>query len=319
MCSDFNKYNMKRILILAAALTLSALGASALSKPDVKYGPWVQNVTETGFTVMWKSSLKNLSYVEIAPDDGTPFEACDRQRFYMVVDGRRIADTFHKVHISGLEPGKSYRYRIYGRAVENDDSAYGTDYGPEYRASAKVDAMIKTLDRKADKCRFFMLCDIHAMDKHYKALTKDVDKSKFDFMLMNGDMVTQITEADTMVRHVFDVVPELTSSIPIVYTRGNHETRGRHAHYLADFCPTPTGKPYFIFRQGPVAFLILDGGEDKPDSAPEYSGSVEFDAYRAAAVSALNEYNADPTDANWEKVEAAFVGGWAVQYKAVNG
>ena len=41
-------------------------------------------------------------------------------------------------------------------------------------------------------------------------------------------------------------------------------------------------------------------------------------AYRDAAVSALNEYNADPTDANWEKVEAAFVGGWAVQYKAAN-
>ena len=43
------------------------------------------------------------------------------------------------------------------------------------------------------------------------------------------------------------------------------------------------------------------------------------DAYRAAAVSALNEYNADPSDANWEKVEAAFVAGWATQYKAVNG
>ena len=43
------------------------------------------------------------------------------------------------------------------------------------------------------------------------------------------------------------------------------------------------------------------------------------DAYRGAAVSALNEYNADPTDANWEKVEAAFIAGWATQYKAVNG
>ena len=43
------------------------------------------------------------------------------------------------------------------------------------------------------------------------------------------------------------------------------------------------------------------------------------DAYRAAAVSALNAYNADPTDANWETVVAAFVGGWAVQYQAANG
>ncbi len=40
------------------------------------------------------------------------------------------------------------------------------------------------------------------------------------------------------------------------------------------------------------------------------------DTYRNAAVSALNDYNANPTDANWEKVVTAFVDGWAVQYKA---
>ena len=43
------------------------------------------------------------------------------------------------------------------------------------------------------------------------------------------------------------------------------------------------------------------------------------DAYRAAAVSALNEYNANPSDATWAKVVTAFVDGWAVQYKAAKG
>ena len=43
------------------------------------------------------------------------------------------------------------------------------------------------------------------------------------------------------------------------------------------------------------------------------------DAYRAALVSAMNQYDNDPTDANWEKVKTAFVDGWAVQYKAANG
>ena len=43
------------------------------------------------------------------------------------------------------------------------------------------------------------------------------------------------------------------------------------------------------------------------------------DAYRATAVSALNAYNADPTDANWANVVTAFVDGWAVQYNAANG
>lgn len=43
------------------------------------------------------------------------------------------------------------------------------------------------------------------------------------------------------------------------------------------------------------------------------------DAYRATAVSALNEYNANPSDANWEQVVTAFIAGWAVQYQAANG
>jgi len=51
--------------------------------------------------------------------------------------------------------------------------------------------------------------------------------------------------------------------------------------------------------------------------ATNYQPNV--DAYRATVVSALNQYNADPTDANWELVKTAFIGGWAVQYEAAYG
>ena len=43
------------------------------------------------------------------------------------------------------------------------------------------------------------------------------------------------------------------------------------------------------------------------------------DAYRATAVSAMNDYNANPSDATWAPVVSAFVDGWATQYAAVNG
>ena len=43
------------------------------------------------------------------------------------------------------------------------------------------------------------------------------------------------------------------------------------------------------------------------------------DSYREALVSAMNQYDADPTDENWELVRAAFVDGWAEQYKAIYG
>ena len=53
------------------------------------------------------------------------------------------------------------------------------------------------------------------------------------------------------------------------------------------------------------------------DWATNYQPAV--DDYRAAAVSALNAYNADQTDANWEQVRTAFIDGWAVQYVKQNG
>lgn len=285
---------MKRFIVVLAAMVLGLASASAASYPDVKYGPWVQNVSETGFTVLWKSSQKDFSWVEIAPDDGTPFEMCVRQRFYQVVAGRRIAGEFHSVPVYGLEPGKSYRYRIYGKVVEDDSNAYAVDYGPERRVKIAGDGVITTLDRNAEKCRFFMICDIHGNDDRYKALVEGVDKTKFDFLVMNGDMFSYISSADSLLRHVFHVVPKVTSSLPTVYTRGNHETRGREAHLLEDICPTPTGEPYFLLRQGPVAFLIIDGGEDKPDESPEYSGTVDFDTFRETELEWIKEAVKDP-------------------------
>ena len=52
------------------------------------------------------------------------------------------------------------------------------------------------------------------------------------------------------------------------------------------------------------------------DWATNYQPNV--DEYRKALVSALNAYNADQTEANWEKVETAFVDGWAYQYEQIN-
>ena len=53
------------------------------------------------------------------------------------------------------------------------------------------------------------------------------------------------------------------------------------------------------------------------DWATNYQPNV--DEYRAALVAMMNQYNADPSDANWALVTTAFVQGWAAQYAAVNG
>ena len=51
--------------------------------------------------------------------------------------------------------------------------------------------------------------------------------------------------------------------------------------------------------------------------ATNYQPNV--DAYRATAVAALNNYNANPNDETWAQVVTAFIAGWATQYQAANG
>ena len=50
----------------------------------------------------------------------------------------------------------------------------------------------------------------------------------------------------------------------------------------------------------------------------EWVSQPNVNGYRAALVSALNQYNADQTDANWDAVKTAFVDGWATNYAIAN-
>jgi raffinose/stachyose/melibiose transport system substrate-binding protein len=64
------------------------------------------------------------------------------------------------------------------------------------------------------------------------------------------------------------------------------------------------------------ASKYTDNGCYVMDWATNYQPNV--DEYRAGLVAALNQYDADQSDANWAGVETAFVQGWATQYAAVN-
>lgn len=288
--------NLLRIAFAVIFMTMAMSGASAQDAPvaDIKVGPWVTNVSGEAFNVLWTSNHRTLSYVEVAPDDGTDFDACERPRFYQTVSGRRVIDTFHDVRVSGLEPGVKYRYRIMSKAVINDDSAYHTDYTELVQLPVAGESAVTTLDPKAKSCHFTMLNDIHANDDKYRALTKGLGADDMDFFVLVGDIMSYINDVDAMVEHVYGPVPELVANVPTFYTRGNHETRGKYAYLFQKYNPTNSGDTYFMLRHGPVGVVVLDAGEDKPDGNKEYSGAVDFDLFRQQQVEWLKEAVKDP-------------------------
>lgn len=259
---------------------------------DITCGPWIQDVSENGFTVLWKTDGKSLSWLEVAPDDGTPFEACARERFYETCSGKRFTGDFHAVTVTGLEAGQTYRYRILGREVIDDSNPYASIYGKE--ATLKLTGKVRTSDYGADSCVFSMVCDIHDRAQLYKDLTSPLKGRNTDFLLLNGDIVSYSHSIDTVMMHTFAPISDISADIPVVFARGNHESRGADSYLMSRLFRTPTGEFYYIFRQGPVAFVVLDAGEDKPDSSVEYSGLADYDAYRTAELEWLKSAVEDP-------------------------
>ena len=282
---------MKRFAIVLALL-LCGIAANAGVYLEVKYGPWVTNVSETGFDVVWVTPDVSLAAVAVFPDDGTSYYAQVRPRFYETVVGRRVARKYHRIHVDGLQPGTDYRYRIFGKEQLSIDPSYALNYGGERDLCKEF--KVRTLDKKAESCEFSIVNDIHANAERYRKLLAPLDRKETDFVVLNGDMVNSSHKIDTVIKYTYDVVKQYIAELPVFYVNGNHETRGSEFHLLPNIVGTPTGTYYYTFRQGPVAFLVLDGAEDKPDDSVEYSGTADFDRYRAEELEWLKQAVKDP-------------------------
>lgn len=92
-------------------------------------------------------------------------------------------------------------------------------------------------------------------------------------MAFNGDMSNSTESPEQLYRDFIDAsVGAFASETPILYNRGNHETRGIYADHLPEYFPKVGGNYYKLYMAGSVAVLLLDCGEDKPDSDIEYGG-----------------------------------------------
>ncbi len=255
----------------------------------IKYGPYLQNMGENEVTVVWVTNKDALAWVEVAPDDDTHFYAEERPQFFQTENGRKLVGTLHRVTLKGLKKGTKYRYRIYSREVL-DNLHWDTTFGKVTASNPSRLFSFTTLDRTKDELNIAVVNDIHANNELLESLLKGVDMENQDFIVFNGDMMSHLNSEELMFNGFLSKSVDLfASNLPFFLTRGNHETRGPFSTRYMDYFPTSTGKPYYTFRHGPVFFLMLDSGEDKPDSDIEYGGLSAYDQYREEEIEWLKK------------------------------
>lgn len=103
-------------------------------------------------------------------------------------------------------------------------------------------------------------------------------------------MINSSMSEEQLFRGFMDTATLLfASETPMYYARGNHETRGPFAAQFPNYFPSPNGHLYYMFTKGDACFIVLDGGEDKPDTDIEYSGITDMDYYRTQQAKWLSE------------------------------
>jgi len=286
---DHRKFLTRALFIAFLAVPLLAR-FPAPEKPVLIHGPYLQNPTDHSVTVIWFTDKACTSWVEY----GTGESLATFPKFGSLVSiaksGRHglieANTTRHEVTLGGLVPGKSYRYRVVSKEILQF-APYEVVYGDTVVGDIHS---FRILEPKKSGFRFQVFQDIHGDALRLNGLFRQPGWEISDLIFFNGDTLSALDSEETIFNGFLDfAVGRFAAGLPFIYVRGNHDTRGALARRLGEFFPPRDGRYYYSFDHGPVHFIILDSGEDKPDDSPVYAGLADFDRYREVQAEWLKQ------------------------------
>lgn len=208
----------------------------------------------------------------------------------------RSATNVHKITVPAKKLDEAGGYTVcYRRMIERK---------PYFSVTGEVEEVefsFSPLPR--DKFNLYQIADSHGMVDGACASAKVFEENfgKIDLLVLNGDVIDHSGDVKNF-DAIFDICANVTGgSIPIVFSRGNHDTRGIYAEKFEDYTPTRAGFSYYSFRISDLWGLVVDCGEDKLDSHAEYGNTNCHEAFRREQTEYIrsliaakeSEYDAD--------------------------
>ena len=221
----------------------------------------------------------------------------------------KVGDTFYYEENSGVLPSerKVVKIRVPQTALdlakEYEVIFRGTDHRKRYWSTFLPPKTarfgFKALEKSED-IHLYYLSDVHYCFEIAKK-TASYFGDDIDLFVVNGDIGEAETEENYL--DVCRFVGEIAGGrIPVIFSRGNHDTRGRLAERFTDYFPCEGKKTYYTFEVGSLCGLVLDCGEDKLDASKEYDSSQDtpleylglnrFHAYRERELAFLKQQEA---------------------------
>lgn len=243
--------------------------------------PYLQNPGTDEMTVMWLTNVPARSWVEYGTDPS------NLKRARTFIEGVMVANNkINKVHLSDLQPGTRYYYRVVSQEITRYSSYY-KEFGDTVRSDIKS---FTTWSDDMKDFRVIVYNDIHSNMEMFNKLHSLVEDKPYDLVIFNGDCFDDVEVESDIVDRLLTYTPRIKSDeIPSIFIRGNHETRGEYSLHLWDYLGRMGGRSYSAFSLGDTRFVLLDCGEDKPDDHWVYYDMNDYTQHRIDQAEFLKE------------------------------
>ena len=268
--------------------------------PLIASAPMLQNPAETSMGVAWAVSDMANGFVDYADNPDMAGAKRVKSGGYRVTG---MNDTCQQVRLTGLKPATRYWYRIGA-----DRILYKGGYGMRI-VGTEIDRRVRsfTTAGAAARSHFCVMNDTHMQWKAFGLITAKLKELAPPLVVWNGD-ASNTSEKFETARDIF-LTPKVrhddyAAECPVLFTNGNHDYRGLFNRHLEDtfMFRQPEERASrdwdlgrnFAVRQGDIAMIGLDTGEDKPDSRDVFAGLFACEPYRRAQVAWLADALARP-------------------------
>lgn len=191
--------------------------------------------------------------------------------------------SFAKIRLPQTELNKAKSYEIcFRKRVKRQ--AYFSKFDEKICATFSFSPIDKT-----ENINVYHVADVH-YNFNSAIKTCSYFKNDIDLFIVNGDIGEVETEENYF--EVARFTGEIShGQIPVVFARGNHDTRGKLAEKFTDYFPANGKDTFFTFNVGAISGVVLDCGEDKLDSHPEYNNVNDFSSFRQKQLKFLSNLN----------------------------
>jgi hypothetical protein len=246
----------------AAADSSGSNGPAATpAGPLLKGTPVLYAPTETSATAVWALNRPACGWIEYGPTPDLGLKLSSDPMGFVPHSDRVI-----KLRLQGLKPGTRYWWRVVNAPLQGGP--------PELSAVHSF----KTLDSSCSTTNFAVWSDTHDHADTISRLQQLTNADPPDFLVWNGDLSNNVETPEAIPGlYVCPGKTDLSAGPPVLLTRGNHDVRGLWANRVSEYVDFPAGRSFYAFRSGPLAAVILDTGEDKPDRHPTFRGMAAFE------------------------------------------